>query len=506
MRLMKRIDFDIGRQIKEDQAMMLDLLNILTYLSSIATANISRNRIFEIASQQDGITAKSLKKVYLLTRNYGYDYATACRVAAEEAHHPALKDFLIRLSNAFGTGEDEEKFLRGETERMVEVYTNKYLSDVESLKKWTDGYAALLVSVVLIIAVFLISSMLFKMGDIYLMSLLAGALFCFVTFFGVYVIYRVAPYEIMMHSLEIKSEEQELARRMSRVILPALGTTVLILVVIGVEPWIIFLVLAALLAPIGVVGMRDWKKVEKRDFDLSTFLKSLGTIAGTAVATLGVSLEHLDKKSVASLEEPVNRLQKRLMSGINQKICWRYFVGETGSELINKFTNVFLDAIDLGGNATKIGEVTARSSLGIAILRAKRRLVSSGFINLVIPLHATMCGVLIFIYRIMFSFNNSIARMMEEHSAEIGGAAEQMPAGISYFNIGGGVDLAFIAKYVTIIVLVLTIANVLASKFAVGGSNYMLCFYASILFFVSAIVLFTVPLFADRIFSMQMGG
>jgi archaellum biogenesis protein FlaJ (TadC family) len=117
-----------------------------------------------------------------------------------------------------------------------------------------------------------------------------------------------------------------------------------------------------------------------------------------------------------------------------------------------------------------------------------------------------MCGVLIFIYRIMFSFNNSIVRMMEEHSAEVGGAAEQMPAGLSFFNIGGGVDLVFIAKYVTIIVLVLTIANILASNFAVGGSNYMLCFYASILFFVSAIVLFTIPLFADNIFSMQMGG
>jgi len=506
MRLMKKIDFDIGRQIKEDQAMMLDLLNILTYLSSIATANISRNRIFEIASQQDGITAKSLKKVYLLTRNYGYDYATACRVVAEETHHPALKDFLIRLSNAFGTGEDEEKFLRGETERMVEVYTNKYLSDVESLKKWTDGYAALLVSVILIIAVFLISTMLFKMGDTVLMSLLAGALFCFVTFFGVYVIYRVAPYERMTHSLEIKSKEQELARKMSRIILPILGITALILVVIGVEPWIIFLVLAALLAPIGVAGLKDCKKIEKRDFDISTFLKSLGTIAGTAEATLRVALEHLDKKSVASLEEPVNRLQKRLINGINPKICWRYFVGETGSELINRFTTVFLDAIDLGGNPTKIGEVTAHSSLGIAILRAKRKLVSSGFINLVIPLHATMSGVLIFIYRIMFSFNNSIARMMEEHSTEIGGAAEQMPAGMSYFNIGGGVDLAFIAKYVTIIVLVLTIANVLASKFAVGGNNYTLCFYASLLFFVSAIVLFTVPLFADSIFTMQMGG
>lgn len=501
----KRLDLNIGRQIKEDQAMMLDLLNILTYLSAIATSNIGRDKIFEYAAEQGGMTAQSLKKVYLLTRNLGYNYATACRMVADEAHHPALKDFLIRLSNAMATGEDEERFLRGETERMVEVYTNKYLTDVETLKKWTDGYAALLVSVVLVIAVFLISTMLFNMGDTVLMSLLAGFLFCFVTFFAVYVIYRASPYELVTHSLEIRSKEQELARRLTRLILPLLGVITLLLVLLGMAPWVLFLVASILLAPIGVVGMKDMKKIEKRDFDLSTFLKSLGTIAGTAETTLTVALEHLDKKSVASLEEHANRLQKRLVNGINPKICWTYFLGETGSELIRRFTTVFLDAIALGGNPTKIGEVTALSSLRIAILRAKRKLVSSGFINLVIPLHGTMSGVLLFIYRVMFSFNNAVAKMMAEHSTEVGGALEQMPAGMGFFNIGGSANVAFIGTYVTAIIFILTIANVLASKFAVGGSMYTLCFYASILFFVSAVVLYAVPVFADGLFTMQMG-
>jgi len=502
----KKINMDIGSQIKEDQAIMLDLLSILTYMSSIATSNVSRDKIFELASEQEGITAKSVKKIHMLAKNYGYDYARASKVVAEEAHHPALRDFLIRLSNALGLGEEEEKFFRDETERMVEVYTNKYLSDVETLKKWTDGYAALLVSIVLVIAVFLISTMLFNLGDIFTMSLLAGVLFCFVSFFGVYVIYRAAPYEITTHSLEIKSKEQELARKMSMIILPTTVITALILVVIGVEPGFIFLLVAALIAPIGVVGIIDGKKIEKRDYDISTFLKSLGATAGTVGATLAVALEHLDKKSIASLENDACTLQKRLINGINPKVCWRYFVGETGSELINKFTTVFLDAVDLGGNQRKIGEIVAKSSLGIAILRAKRKLVSSGFMNLVIPLHAAMCGILMFIYRVMLSFNNSVAEMMAEHAEEIGGAsAKSMPVGMGFFNIGTTADIAFIANYVTLIVLALTIANVFAAKFAVGGSNYTLFFYASILFVVSAIVLFTIPIFADSIFTMQLG-
>lgn len=498
-----KMNMEIGRQIKEDQAVMLDLLDTLTYMSSIATADISRRKLFELASQQEGIIPKYLKQIHLLAKNYGYEYASACKMVARGASHPSIKDFLIRLSNALSTGEEEEKFLRGEAERTIEIYRNKYVSDVEALKKWTDGYSALLVSITLVIAVLLISPMLFQLGDILTMSLLSGTLLCFVSFFGVYVIYRVSPYEKMVHSLEVKSKEQEIAKRMSMFILPAIGISSFVLWLIGVEPWIVFLVVSALLAPIGIVGMLDGKKIERADMDISAFLKSLGSIAGTTGTTLTSALAHLDKKSVASLEKNMSRLYKRLSTGINPRTCWYNFIGETGSELINKYTRVFLDAIELGGDPAKIGETVSKSSLEIVLLRAKRNLVSEGFLNLVIPLHAAMSGVLIFIYRIMVSFSNSVAEMMMKHSAEMEGAAGSMPSGLSFFNIGGPVDMPMVANFVTFVVLTLTLANAFAPKFAAGGSNYKLCFYASVLFFISAVVLFAMPIMVDKIFILQ---
>jgi flagellar protein FlaJ len=500
----KKMDRDIGSKIKEDQAMDLDLLDTLTYMSSIATADISRDKIFELASQQDGIIPKYLKQVHVLAKNYGYEYAGACKIVAENASHPTLKEFLIKFSNALSTGEEEEKFLRGEVERMIEVYTNKYASDVETLKKWTDGYSALLVSVTMVIAISLISSMMFALGDIYTMSLLSGVLVCFTAFISVYIVYRVSPYEKMVHSLETKSREQKIAKRMSRFILPAVGISPLVLVMAGVENWIVFIIVAALLAPIGIVAMIDDKKIEKADKDISQFLKSLGSIAGATGTTLTAAMAYLDKESVASLERNVNKLHKRLINGMNPKICWNNFVGETGSELISKSTKVFLDAIELGGDPTKIGETVSKSSLGVTLLRAKRKLVSSGFVNLVIPLHATMSGLLLFIYQILLSFNTAITKMVEKHSQEVVGAMENMPPGLTFFSFGGSFDLSFIAKYVIIIVFILTVTSTLASKFAAGGSNYKLCFYASVLFFVSAIVLFFVPIMTDKIFILEI--
>lgn len=498
----KKRKMDFRTQIEEDKAMMPDLLHILTYMSSIATAQISRDKLFEFAGQQEGTSSKYLKTVHLLAKNYGYSYVTACKIVAAEATHPALKDFLIRFANALATGEEEARFLRGELDKMIELYTNKYLSDVETMKKWTDGYSALLVSVILIIAVFLISSLLFNMGNTYITAILAGVLFCFVSFMGVYILYRVSPYEKIVHSLEVKSKEQEIARKMCLVILPILAISSLILVVIGVELWLIFLFVSVLLAPIGIVGMIDAKRIEKRDRDISTLLKSLGAGAGITGTTLAEALAKLDRESVGSLAKLANTLDKRLNAGITPSICWYQFKGESGSQLINHSTTVFLDAIDLGGDATEIGTVVAKSSLGISLLREKRKLVSDGFTNLVIPLHATMSGVILFIYQMLFAFSNAMAEMMTEHTEKLGGASSSMPTNIG-FNIGGFTDLAFIAKYVTAIIFISTIANALAAKCADGGSNYKLCFYISLLFLVSAIVLFVVPMLSNSLFMLQ---
>lgn len=480
--------------------MMLDLLNILTYLSSIATANISRDKLFELGGQQNGTASKYFKKIHLLATNYGYNYITACKIVADEASHPALKDFLIRFSNALATGEEEELFLKDEVERMVELYTNKYISDVEMMKKWTDGYAALLVSVVMIITVYLISTMIFSMGDTRMMSLLSVFLFCFVSFMGAYMLYRVSPYERIVHSLEVRSKEQEIARRLCIFILPVIGISSLILVATGAEHWIIFLLISVSLAPIGVMAIIDAKNIDTLDRDISTFLRSLGSTAGITGSTLKVAIGLLDKRSVGSLENFVTRLHKRLINEIKTDTCWYHFKGETGSELINHSATVFLDAIDLGGDSKKIGSVVAQSSLGISLLRAKRKLISDGFVTLVVPLHATMGGILMFLYEMIIAFNIIMMEMMTEHSAEMEGAATRMPTGMGLFNLGGSADLAFIGNFVTIIILISTIANALAAKFASGGSNYKLCFYLSLLFLISAIILFVMPMVGDKLF------
>ena len=93
--------------------------------------------------------------------------------------------------------------------------------------------------------------------------------------------------------------------------------------------------------------------------------------------------------------------------------------------------------------------------------------------------------------------------MMAEHSTEVEGAASTGMTGGMAINIGGSTDLVFIAYFVTFVIFVLTIACALASKVAAGGSNYTLCYYLSVMFFVSAVVTLVVPIMADKMFTLE---
>ena len=498
---MKAIE-EFGKRLKAEQVVVIDLLDTLTYMASISTAYISRDTIFDLASKRDGIAATYLKKVVLLVKNFGFEYSKACRVVAEDCPLPLLAGFFMMFSNSITTGEREEDFLKGEVDRILETFTNLYLGDVEVMKKWTDAYCAMLVSVSMVLAITLISTTLFTMGDPYSTLTLLAVFITFIGFFGVYVIYRSAPYDLTNHTLDIRSKWQEKVELLSRFLLPATGISGIILWILGVAPWIICLVAGALLAPIGALAVMDNKKIEDLDLELTPFVKSLGATAGTTGVTLAYALTFLDERSVGSLEEYVKRLRRRLTNGLKPNLCWHNFIGETGSELVHKSIKVLLDSVELGGNPTKIGVTVSKSALGLVLLRSKRKLVSAGFANLIIPLHVVMCGVIIFIYQITFSFSNSVAGLMDEQSMSSSGLSGALPAGFSMFGAGTGLDFGFIHTFVVFTIIVLTLSNAFASKYTAGGSNYLLCFYTSVLLFLSGMVLYVIPIMAESIFIM----
>ena len=69
---------------------------------------------------------------------------------------------LLKQVRVVHTGEDEAEFLTREAAVLAEQYQAEYEQKIESLRKWTDAYAALTVSAGLIVVISMISMMIWK--------------------------------------------------------------------------------------------------------------------------------------------------------------------------------------------------------------------------------------------------------------------------------------------------------------------------------------------------------
>lgn len=186
---------DKAKKVKPSQRnLQFDLFAQMTYMSSIATAGVSRSELFAYAAEMPYSSSKYFKQVHFLAQKLNIDYAEACRMIADRTSIYEVKSFLLRLAGALSSGESEDEFLLRESEVMAEGFGNHYERDVESLKKWTDAYVTLVVAAGLIVIVSVISMMIYQVGTSIIVGL--AMTMVFVTCLGGWIIYISAPHEV----------------------------------------------------------------------------------------------------------------------------------------------------------------------------------------------------------------------------------------------------------------------------------------------------------------------
>ncbi|MDI9610101.1 MAG: archaellar assembly protein FlaJ [Archaeoglobales archaeon] len=488
------------KKLREEMLSDNDLLFLLTYMTSLSTAHLSRDKIFNMASETKYSPSKYFRMVRDLTQKWHYDYATACELVAEKIKAERVKKLFNRLANAISAGEPDREFLEREWKAFKTVRKDEYDRSLESLRKWSDAYTSLLVSASLISVVVLLSVVIYSVGDP-AQTLYASALGTFVIcLFGVLMIFKAVPKDKKVHDYHIKSKEQALAGKLSTLLIPAGIMLFLFLAVIPVFMGNYeitgygFIAFALATLPIGFLAKIDDKKIGKRDEAFTSFIRSLGAIKGGAGVSISEAIRRIDQKNLGELKDLALELQRRLSLGLDAKLCWEKFVGESGSYLMEKLTPIFTDAIELGGDADLVGEVVSSSNLEMVLLRLKRDLISSGFVNLIIPLHIAMVSLMIFISEILAIFTEYLSSLFASQVGSSSGEVfKSVPMQGLNLGIFSGVPVELLAEYTFFIILSITIANVFVSNIVKGGGKYLYLYYSSILFFISGILMLVVP-------------
>jgi flagellar protein FlaJ len=483
----------------DPDASQFDLLSVLTYLSCLSTANVSRMQLFEAAAKLNYGPSPYFAQVANLVQTLGHDFAHACHVVSQTAVDDVMRQFLLRFGNSLASGEAESVFLERESHVHMEDYTNDYERDVELLRKWTDAFVALMVSTNLVVLVALISNMIYDMGS--LLIVVVEGVVMVTAGLGAYLLYRIAPFDPMIHKLKDKSQEQKLMSLLARILFPGALLMALLVYFVFQSIGFAFLVAGFLVLPVGVVTNMLEHKVDDRDRDIADFLRSLGGVTAARGSTVINSLSHIDRRAIGSLEPELRRLLARIAVGISTGRAWSRFMAETGSELIHRVVRAFWDAIDLGGDPEKVGRFSADMALKVSLLRAKRKLVSSTFNYVIIPMHIALVGTLVFISEVVSAFNTKLVEAQAivggENATTLNPEDIGIPGALAFQNF----DTGFIKLMVLTVILMLTAVNAFAPRAAAGGHNFKMALFGAMTLCATGALLLLVPPMAANMFS-----
>ena len=498
-KLLQRFRKENDQPVKKhiDRRMMsFDLLYQLSYMSVIAAGGVPRAPIFERAAVLPCSAADYFRRVELACKRLKYDYAQACRLVGETAEDEAVKALLLRFSSSLISGEPESEFLAREAESQAQSYENEYGRSIEAMRMWTDAYVSLILSAVLFIIIGIVSTMIWKIETALILCM--AFISVTTTGVGVWLIYLVSPKEAMVLSWA-GSREQKIVRRLFKYLLPVAVGAGAFLLLFKVDLGWVLLAVAAASFPVGFIITSDDSKVNRRDGEVGTFLRSLGGVCAALGTTVNAALNRLDLNSINNLRSPVSGLRTRLVAGIRSRLCWSRFIDETGSELANRSVGMFYDTIEMGGSAGNAGYQASLFASRIAMLRARRRTVSGPFRWLCVAMHASVVVLLIFVSEVIMAFARMVATAQDAMPQVAGGPSM---SSMTSFNLSG---LEIMHSLVIPLVIIFTVANAIAPTIADGGSKYKIMFNMGITASISGISLLILPTLAAALFqSAQM--
>jgi len=463
-----------------------DLFYQLTYMSATAAAGLSRSRVFNLARQLPASSAGYFKEIDDLVENLRYTYPQACSRVGERVKSAEMRSFLLRLSDALRSGEPLASFLAREAGVQGKNYSNEYERDIESLKKWNDGYTAITVSVALVVIINMVSTMIYPMGP----AMMFGMVFTSAAAgIGVaWILSRAAPKEVLSVPLPKGSQAQIRCLKLFEILGPLTAISCLALVLLGVDRAWIMIAAALLLFPVGITSLLFDRQTMKKDSEIAAFLRSLGGTATSRGTTLGEALNGMEISSFPALKPDIVRLGLRLRASVKPEICWKRFGAETGSLLIDQTTGIFYEAINLGGDPEKAGILCSLFATKVAMLRAKRRGIAATFTWLLVVMHIALAAIMIFLLEIVNQFTATLNAAMAT-----AGVGEQEMQSMAAMMIVSTPATKILDQMAIAMILTLVLANAFAIVATEGAHLLKISFYMSILLFLSGVCYLVVP-------------
>jgi len=466
----------------------------ITRMGVLAASESARKEMFDIISKMREYRSLAIEinKIFIMVDKWNVSLERACRFVAQTTPSEMLADFLNRLAHGVEGGEPAELFFQTEQTVVMNQYAVKYQSAMTAVEWWKEAFVSVVVAILFILVVVSIAPFMLPGENPNIWLGFGIAIFLVVEVVFLLILRVIVPGEDIWHNMAIKTKVHVMIRRglwaslfislgylMAAALIPtdhpsnvvlmvawAMSLILLVVSLLGYPLWqpavlegmivagvlvsIFFivtlvtervyapLVMAYIISPWVVPGRyinTEEDKIKRRDENFSAFLRSLGAAVAATSKDITVPLSKLRKHDFGPLSKNIDDLYKRLSLRILRPQAWEYYSAESLSELISKFTEMYVEGVKAGGSPKKVSQIISENFLKIVGLRKVKYASSDTLTLMLYGLGIAVSFILYFMLVAMTAFNHMGAGLRESLQGP-GGFEITQSIGFLNLNLG----------------------------------------------------------------------
>ncbi len=366
----------------------------ITHFGVLATTDMPRNEMLRILAENQEYReiAKEMGRIHRLTTEWGLSMVDAVRAVAANTPSAVFAEFLLRLAHAVESGQSIESFLKSEQKVVMEQYSAIYQAQLLKVDGWKEMYANTVMTIGFL-AVFAAIIPIISGGNVVLLMVGVALIAVVLEILMGIILKERIPVDKLMPNRDISTKEE------TRIKIAAIvaGLAAALFFAAG---WYLHSIPVGFIAAVfpllvpGFLAARSEKNIRQREEDFPAFIRSLGAAAAARGGGIRDVMEHVQTNKLGALTESVQALYRRLSWHIDDARAWSRFGAQTGSRLVDSFTDMFVHGIRSGGKPGVISQIISDNMISIMGLRTNRRATAGAFRGVLLGLAGGMSLVL----------------------------------------------------------------------------------------------------------------
>jgi len=356
----------------------------ITHLRVLAISDLSLKGIINMIGENKayGDLGNEINKISILSTQWRYPMAKTLHFISERTPSKILTDFLDRFSQSLDSGVDHREFVEAEQEAVLQEYKTMYETSNENIVILNEVYVSMLIAIIFVMSFGIVLPIILGAESMNTYTYLSSFMLLVTEILLLYLLKSMIPPDHIWHQTGEKGDIEEKLARIFRISI--VGALFLFLVLFVGKYYLTFpflspipfeVLIALCITPLLYPGIKTFLEEEdigRKEKNFLAFLQSLGSIATMKGGKITESVYYLSRKDYGILTTYIRSLYKRLRLRIDDDASWQWFGVDTGSNFIQRSSEMFREATFAAGNPRNVARMISFNMRRILDLRFKK--------------------------------------------------------------------------------------------------------------------------------------